>query len=295
MSNTEGEEAAEALGEALEKLEEHAGGAARVGLAALLGGMLFGRVRRALQRLLPRGRRLRRFGFGLLIVALSVTTCSFGVDPSSLTAEYGEPVTASTGDAARVLTRGVDVLRAAPATGAVRLTMTESEATSALSIGLMIPDLMQAAGRIPEEEIQQAPDLEALRERVWREADLQRREIAERSGPVERILLKLDPRIRTGDIQVRFEASGEVVVAGYVQAWRFRQPGMFVVAPSAQDGALELDFVSGRLGRLPMPELAFDWIGGAVARAILLGQGIAQVSEISVGDGTITLEARVAD
>jgi hypothetical protein len=288
-------QAAEALGEALERLEEHTGKITGAGIAAVLGGMLAGRARRTLRRLRPSTRYLRRFGFGLLIVALSVTTCSYGVDPVALTAPYGDPVPASTADAARVLTRGVDVLRAAPGEGSVRFTMTESEATSALSIGLMMSDLMQVAGRVPEEEIQQASDLEALRERIWQEAELQRQQVAERSGLFQRLLFKLDPRIRTGNIQVRFEGSGEVVVAGYVQAWRFRQPGIVVVKPSAQGGELDLDFVSGRLGRLPVPEFLFDWFGQMAARAVLLGQRYAEVSEISVGDGTFTFAARVTD
>jgi hypothetical protein len=118
----------------------------------------------------------------------------------------------------------------------------------------MMSDLMQVAGRVPEEEIQQASDLEALRERIWQEAELQRQQVAERSGPFQRLLFKLDPRIRTGNIQVRFERSGEVVVAGYVQAWRFRQPGIVVVKPSAQGEELDLDFVYGRLGRLESSE-----------------------------------------
>lgn len=293
MDNPDQEKAAEALAQARSTLREHAGKIGGLGLGALIGRMVLGRVRRWLRRLVPRGRLLRRFGFGTLIVVLSVATCSFGVDTSALTAAWGEPVPASTEDAARVLTRGIEVLRQAPETGAVRLTLTESEATSALSIGLMMSDLMLVAGRIPQEEIQQAPDLDAMRIRIWEEADRHREEIAERSGVAQRILLKLDPRIRTGDIQVRFEPSGEVVVAGYVQAWRFRQPGLFVVAPSASEGELILDFVSGKLGRLPLPPFVFDWFGGMVARGILLGQGYAEVSEISVGDGTLTLAARV--
>jgi hypothetical protein len=295
MDPTERERAAEALNEARAKLGKHAGRGVTLGLGALVGAMILGGLRRALRRAWPRGKRLRRFGIGLVIVALSVTTCSYGVDTSTLTAGWGEPVPASTDDAARVLTRGVEVLRRAPETGIVRLTVTESEATSALSIGLMMSDLMQAAGRIPQEEIQGAADLDALRERIWEEADLQRQELAAGSGLVGRILVKLDPRIRTGDVQVRFEGSGEVVVAGYVQAWRFRQPGVFVVAPSARGGELTLDFVSGRLGRLPLPELVFDLFGGAVARGILLGQRYAEVWEITVGDGTFTFAGRVAD
>ena len=82
-------------------------------------------------------------------------------------------------------------------------------------------------------------------------------------------------------------------MAGYVQAWRFRLPGLFVFAPSAGQGTLDLDFVSGRLGRLGLPAFVFDWAGGMVARGILLGQGYAQISEISVNDGALTFAANV--
>lgn len=287
------EQAAEALSQAVETVREHRGSLKGAGLAGILGGMVLGRARRTIRRPRLGRRRLRRLGFGLLIVVLSVATCSFGVDPSTLTASYGDPVPSSAEAATRVLTRGAQVLQRAPDAGAVRLTLTESEATSALSLGMMLPELMMAANRIPPEEIQQARDLEALRERIWREADAQLAEIAGRSSVRQRILMKLDPRIRTGDVQVRFEESGEVVVAGFVQAWRFRLPGLFVVAPRAQGGEMDLDFVSGRLGRMPLPELAFDWMGGLVASAILLGQDYAEVSEISVGDGTLTFEGRL--
>lgn len=267
-----------------------AGGA---GVGALLGRLLFGRARRAAGRPGVRRRLVRRFGWGVLIVVLSIATCSFGVDTAGLTAAYGDPVPATSEDAARVLTRGTEAVTQAPQSGALRLTLTESEATSALSLGLMLPELMQAADRLSREEIQQAPDLEALRDRVWNEVDAQRAELAAHAGLVQRALMKMDPRIHTGDVQVRFEESGEVVVAGYVQAWRFKLPGLFVVAPRASDGQLDLDFVSGRLGRLPLPEFVFDAFGKLVASAILLGRDRAQVSELTVGDGTLTFEGRL--
>lgn len=288
------EQVEEALDEARRALEPHAARLRTVGVAGILGGLVAGRFRRSARRLRPRGRLLRRFGFGLVIVVLSVTTCSFGVDTAALTSEWGEPVPASTQDAARVLTRGAEVLQLAPDRGSVRLVVTEAEATSALSLGLMMSDLMQAAGRIPQEEIQGASDLETLRERVWEEAEAQRRELAGRAGWAGQLLVRLDPKIRTGDVQVRFEPSGEVVVAGFVQAWSFRQPGLFVFAPAARDGAVELDFVSGRMGRLPLPESVFDWLGGLAVRGILLGQRWGEISELTVADGTLTFAARVA-
>lgn len=262
------------------------------GLAAVLGGMLLGRARRSARRARPRPRLMRRFAFGLVIVVLSVTTCSWGVEPSALTAEWGPPVAASRDDAARVLTRGAEALRSLPETGAVRISVTESEATAALSVGLMMSDLMMVMGRMSPDELEQAADLDELRQRVWAEADAQRRELAEQSGFLARMLLMVDPNFKTGDVQVRFEPTGQVVVGGYVQAWRFRLPGVFVVAPSARDGSLEFDFVSGQLGRLPLPEFAFDFLGGLVARTILLGQGVAEITELSVGDGTLSFAGR---
>lgn len=292
------EQAAGALDEAVEQIRSRRRALAGLGvgsvLAGLAGGFVRGRVRGALGGRRGRRRLLRRFGFGLLIVVLSVTTCSFGVDPSSLTAPYGHPVPATTDDAARVLTRGVEAIQRAPESGSVRMVLTEAEATSALSLGMMFPDLMMASERIPREEILEARDLEALRERIWEAADARREELAEELGFFQRMLLKLDPRIRTGDVQVRFQETGEVVVAGYVQAWRFRQPGIFVLAPHASGGELELDFVSGRLGRLPLPELVFDWLGRGLASAILLGRQHAEVAELSIGDGTLTFEGRVS-
>lgn len=288
------DQAREAVDQAMEQAREHVGPAlAGLSLGGIMAGMARRRFRRAMGGHRRRRKLLRRFGFGLLIVVSSVATCSFGVDPSSLTASYGDPVPASRDDATRFLTRGMEAVQRGPDAGAVRITMTEEEATSALSIGMMLPELMLVSERIPRDEIQQIEDLDALRERIWQEAEAQREEMADELGFTQRLVLKLDPKLRTGDVQVRFEETGEVVLAGYVQAWRFRQPGIFVLAPSARDGELTFDFVSGKLGRLPLPELAFDWMGGMVASAILMGREHAVISEITVRDGMFTFEGRL--
>jgi hypothetical protein len=283
----------DAVGRAFDEVKARTGISARGGVAAVVGGLILARLMRYLRLPRLRGRMLRRFGFGLLIVVMSVTTCSFGVDPSSLTAEYGAPVAASTEDAASVLNRGAQALQGVGETRSLEFTLTEAEATSVLSLGMMLPDLMQAAGRIPQEEIRSATDLEALRARVWEEAEEQRQEMMRSLSLPQRMAMRLDPRIRTGDVEVRFLESGEVVVAGYVQAWSFRQPAMFVVAPRAQAGELELDFVRGRLGRLPAPEIVFDLLGHALARAVLLGRDHAQVSELTVSEGRLRFAGRL--
>ena len=236
---------------------------------------------------------LRVLAFGLLVVALSVTTCSFGVDPDSLTASYGSPIPASAEAAKRFVDKSVAAMQGMTSSNVFRLTVTESEATSALSLGMMMPELMRTVEAIPPEEIHSATDLEALRERVWKEERATRDAMLEDLSFSRRILMKLDPRLRTGDVQVRFEESGEVVLAGFVQAWSFRQAAMFVLAPSARSGQLELDFVEGRLGRLPAPEFAFDLLGDLIGSVILLGEDYLEISGLSVGAGTLTFVGRV--
>lgn len=240
------------------------------------------------------GGRLKVIAFGLLIVLLSVTTCSFGVDAATLTESYGPPVPASAEAAISFAAKGAAAMEGFAEGNTLRLDVTESEATSALSFGMMLPELVTTLGRIPPEEIRAATDLEALRERVRQEQQAIRDSVLAELPVVARILDKLDPRIRTGDVQIRFQESGQVVVAGFVQAWRFRQPAMFVVAPSARSGELELDFVQGRLGRVPAPAFVFDLLGAAIARTVLLGREYAEVAELTVGAGTLSFEGRVA-
>jgi hypothetical protein len=47
------------------------------------------------------------------------------------------------------------------------------------------------------------------------------------------------------------------------------------------------------LGRLPAPELVFDLMGELIASAVLLGQDYAEISELSVGKGTLSFVGRI--
>jgi hypothetical protein len=274
--------------------EEDTGGtladATRAGLVAIVLAAALRPVRR-LARLL--GRRMRAFALGLLVVLLSVTTCSFGVDPASLTASYGPPVAASAQDALGFVEKGGRAVEALSGSSTLRISVTEAEATSALSLGMMLPELMTTLGRIPPEELRAATDLEVLRERVWRESQAVRDSLLAELPWTVRVVEKLDPRLRTSDVQVRFQESGKVVVSGAVHAWTFRQPLMFVVAPSTRSGELELDFVEGRLGRLPAPAFLFGLVGDAIARAVLLGREYAEVLDLTVAGGTVSFEGRI--
>lgn len=259
-----------------------------------IGSVLFGATFGRLFRSGPAGtRRLRALALGVVIASLSLVTCSWGVDPASLTAAYGPPVPASTAAAERLLTRSATAVRGLADTRTLRLSISELEATSALSLGMMMPELIRATQRMSPEELRGASDLEDLRERLRREEAVAREAELHNQSFARRLLARLDPQIRTGDVQVRFEASGQIVVAGYVQAWRFRQPAMFVVAPHARSGELSMDFVEGRLGRLPAPEFAFDLLGDLLSSLILLGQDYAEISELTVGDGTLRFVGRL--
>jgi hypothetical protein len=55
---------------------------------------------------------------------------------------------------------------------------------------------------------------------------------------------------------------------------------------------LVLDFVEGELGPVPIPEFLIDQIGSGLAKLILAGQAYVEVTQIQVGDGTLTLSGR---
>lgn len=286
------EEAAEAMRRALEALRSRPGATGRLGIGALLWAAFRRRFFR-LPRVRLRARHLRRLGIGLLVVVLSVASCSAGVDTEALTARWGPPVPATTDAARRLMERTARSIQAAAASRSISLTVSEAEATSVLSLGLMMPDLMRAAERIPRSEMEGITDLGELRARIQQELRAATPKAEGLPGTGRRIARALDPGLHAGDVQVRFEENGHMVVAGYLQAWRFRQPALFVLAPRASSGRLELDFVEGKLGRAPLPESLFDLLGSTVASTVLMGQEYAEVSRLSVGDGTLHIEGRL--
>ena len=261
----------------------------RVTKGGLVGLILRGVFRSFTRRLRFSGRKVVFFFVGLLIIALSVVTCSAGVDLQSLTAEYGEPVPATKAAAQRFLERTATAIQNAPNNRRLRIAVSEVEATSALSLGLMMPELMQAMETIPPERLQQANSIEDMRA-ILREHEAAQRE---RRTFWQRVAAIFDPRLRTGDVQVQFTGAGEIVVAGYVKAWMWQQPALVVFAPRARTGQLEFDFVKGKLGRLPAPEWAFDQLGRLVSSLILQGREYAEISNLTVSEGRLTFEAAV--
>lgn len=250
-------------------------------LGALGRGVVRRKVRRTVRRRRPRGRKLAFFGVGVLVMLLSISTCSAGVDLASMTQEYGPPVPADREAARQFVERTAAAVRNAPASRRLRIEVTDVEATSALSLGLMMPELMRAMETMPAEEVRSIDDLAVLRERLRQQEAAGRESLDLR----HRITAILDPQLRTGDVQVRFTSGGEVVVAGYIQAWRWQQPALVVLAPRAHNGEVELDFRRGRLGRVPAPEWAFDRLGGLASSLLFMGRDYAEIQDITVEEG----------
>lgn len=285
----EQEEARRELWRRTDRLQRFSGVAA----GAALGGAA---VRAGRRRFVPgrRLRRLRSLGIGLVVVVLSVTTCSVGVDTADMISAYGDPVPVSTEAVEQVFQRGADALQTLPDSRRLSVTVTDREATSALGLGLLVPDLLYAMRSIPPEQLQGSASLEDLRRRVqqhvWGEAT---EDPTRQRSLVERIAVILDPRLGLEDAQVRFSESGQVIVAGSIRAWRWRQPALVVVAPGVEDGRLLLDFEHARLGRLPAPSWLFDQAGRLFASALLMGRDYAEITRLDVEAGRMTFEGRI--
>jgi hypothetical protein len=171
-------------------------------------------------------------------------------------------------------------------TGRFELTVTEGEVTSFLNIGVL---LLRQSQRLPLEDldqIQNVPGLEGVDIGQWQELLGQRERLP--GGDRRRFRL----RLTVHDALVRFRSNGHMVVRGDVRLLILRLPVRVVAAPRASEGELVLDFVEGQVAAVPMPELIFDLLGEGLSSAILLGQDYAQVTEITIGPGTLTVRGR---
>lgn len=182
----------------------------------------------------------------------------------------------------KVITAGASAAR----TGEFTLTVTEEEATSFLNVGTVLLDQLEALPVEDLDQIQDVPELEGIDLGQWQELLEQRERVPEVSD--DGILLR--PTIE--DSAVYFLGNGHVIVRGNARFSIVSVPFRAVAAPRASQGELVLDFVEGRLGPMPMPEILFDYLGRALARAFLAGRDYAEISEITVTDGVMTVSGR---
>lgn len=222
-----------------------------------------------------------------LLAALLIGACQ---QPGFLQSEMpddGPPIATSQAAARRFVEKITAAGENAASTKRLNLTITQEEVTSFLSIGSELAEQLEALNAQNLEDLQQlqgSPELEGV-EGLEEWLDLVSRD----DGSPNLGLSDLSLRVGIQDPQVYFKGNGQIVVRGYAEALGQRQPLRLVLAPRAAKGELVLDFVEGALGPVAVPEVLIDQAGAGLAKLILAGGEYVEISQIRVGDGTLTL------
>jgi hypothetical protein len=189
------------------------------------------------------------------------------------------------------LTNVATALQRAPQTGQVRLTMTEEEITSVVALSAQLAERVQSLQNLNNLSPEQLQRLKGLEDASQLEA-LQNLLQSQKEEPTG-LLPDLSLRLTLEEPQICMKEDQGLVIRGYASVRDWRQPVRIITAPRAAEGELVLDFVEGNLGQIPMPEMLFDLLGKGISGAILAGQEYVEVTEISVGDGTLTLAGQL--
>ncbi|MCD6286980.1 MAG: hypothetical protein J7M39_13805 [Anaerolineae bacterium] len=168
----------------------------------------------------------------------------------------------------------------------ITLVLTDAEVTSFLGLRA---ELTRDLEKVGIEQIGQVEGLEELGSgdlsiEAWRGL------FGTDGQPRERLI----PRLRIGlrEPQVYFKADGRIIARGYLALLKWRMPVRAVVTPRAVEGEMELDFVEGQIGKVKAPEFLFDLLGKGIAEALLAGQAYAEITQIHVQAGTLTISGR---
>jgi hypothetical protein len=232
---------------------------------------------------------IRRVALGL-IAGVLLTGCAMTGDISGrgtpLPDDGPTPVisrTAALGFVRKVLTTGQGIAE----TQGFSLTVTDAEVTSFLNIRRELTQELRSVGL---DQLGQFDELQGLvgddiNIDAWQEL------IGSESGSGSGGVLA---RLRFGlrNPRVYFRSSGQIVARGELAFLRWRQPVRFVIAPHATSGEMVLDFVEGQVGPLTVPEVIFDLLGKGIAEVLLLGQDYAEITQIAVTQGTLTISGR---
>lgn len=235
------------------------------------------------------GRRRAR-GWLLVVAVFAVfllTSCadSGGLFEAELP-DDGPPPPTTADSAGRFLQKLSTAGEGAANTGRFTLTVTDEEVTSFLNVGTL---LHRQLGDLPIQDLDQLQDIPELEG-----IDLGRyRDLLGEGGRMP-VLGEdgLRLRLTIQEPQVYFLSSGSMLVRGEARFLVLSLPVRVVTAPRASQGELVLDFVEGQLGPVPMPEILFDYIGKGLARALLAGREVAEITEIRVTDGVLTVSGR---
>jgi len=235
------------------------------------------------------GRRRER-GWLLLVAVIAVFLLTGCADASGLLEaelpDDGPRPATSAASAGRFVQKVTAAGEGAANTGRFTLTITDEEVTSFLNVGTV---LSRQLGGLPIQDLDQLrdiPELEGI--------DLDRyRDLLGEDGRIPALGddgLRL--RLTIQEPQVYFLGNGSMIVRGEARFLVISLPVRVVAAPRASQGELVLDFVEGQLGPAPMPEILFDYVGKGLARALLAGREYAEITEIRVTDGVLTVSGR---
>ncbi len=232
----------------------------------------------------------------VLLLAFSLACSLPGGGPAKLPKD-GPPVPVSKRAAASFVIKVIAVGEQASAKQSVRFGITQEEVTSALAYSAELAAYSQG-GPIFEEGLADfntrglpTEDLPPKAQRFRQLA--QSLGAATDSGQKGEGILR-DMRLQLEDPQVYFTGDGRMILRGYGRLWRWRQPLPVVIAPRAREGKLELEFVEGHLGGLPLPVFLFDPLGGLISRALLAKQEFVAITQLEVGEGMLAFSGELA-
>ncbi|MFW6083580.1 MAG: hypothetical protein ACODAA_00005, partial [Gemmatimonadota bacterium] len=189
--------------------------------------------------------------------------------------------------AARFFRKVATAVRRGVRTGRVQLSVTETEATSALEAMAQFAEIRRIMSTSSPEELEELDTPEEIR-RV-----MDARNEAPPEGLWGRVRYAMNPRLRFREAQVRFRPDGRVVVSGYAYAWSRRAPVFMDAVPTLEAGRLDLEFRETRLGRFEVPGRVLGGPADLLTLVLGLGRDYASLEALSVGNGRLTLSGRV--
>jgi hypothetical protein len=227
-------------------------------------------------------RRPSRLWMGISLAVLFgvlVSSCA-GTQTGAFLPDEGPAVPVSKQAASRLFEKVLSAVESAAQTQSVRFTLTDEEVTSALALGAQFVTFTPAGpviqGLPGSQSAQGAPGLEGMGQ-------------PNANGGGNGAFSLTNFGLKIEKPQVRFTGDGRMILEGYGRVGSWRQPVRAVMAPRASDGELDLHFVKGRIGSLPLPAFIFNPIGKALASLILAGSDSLKIHEISIQQGSMTL------
>lgn len=172
-------------------------------------------------------------------------------------------------------------------TGRVDLSISETEATSALDAVAQLTEIREIMHTLSPEELEELDTPEEVRRA------LDARSGQARSGLIGRIRYALNPRLRFRQAEVRFRSDGHVLVSGWAQAWSRRVRVHVDAVPTVDEGRLRWVFRETRLGRVPVPAWVLGGPSDLLTTVMGLGKDHVRLEGLQVRDGKLTLSGRI--